>query len=86
MTRVYWNSATEAPNVWSVDDGPGTPERNVARVVFDTEDDFPRRDVARTRTDLKADNKNSPKGWIEIEGNVVDFKQTPEGTVAIVYL
>lgn len=58
MVRLYFNSHAEAPQVWSADEGPGTPECKFAWIVVS-------RVGGITRYDPAADNVTQPRAWIE---------------------
>lgn len=69
VVRLYFNAHAEAPLVWSVDEGPGTPERKFAWVAVSHV-----RGV--TKYDPAADNVTAPRAWIEfprgrLDGNMI---------------
>ena len=65
MVRLYFNASKEAPLVWSVDQGAGTPEEKFEEVHV-------MRVRGVTRYDPGADNVTSPRAWIEFPQGRLD--------------
>lgn len=65
MIRLYFNSHAEAPLVWSVDEGPGTPEHKFAWVAVC-------RIQGVTKYNPAADNVSQPRAWIEFPRGRLD--------------
>ncbi len=60
--RCYYNRASEAPQVWSIDEGTQASEINVSKVVLLGCDVTTGCDLSETDVD------NKPKAWIEVTG------------------
>jgi hypothetical protein len=61
ILRVYFNRSSEAPYVWSVDEGDISTEKNYISVEMG-----PNTHVI-TRYDQTRDNVNDPRAWLEVD-------------------
>jgi hypothetical protein len=63
LYRLYFNSTSDAPNCWSMDEGTIHSELQIASIKLINVQ-------VRSRLNLAADNVREPKAWFEVIGTL----------------
>jgi hypothetical protein len=75
LCRVYFNRDGDAPKVWSVDSGPGTPEVSTANVFIDGASGVTRYQPKNgDGTGAKGEDLRAPRAWLEFQDVTVSVE------------